>query len=143
MDGNLQSLISEVDKIKKHNQIKKYIDFIQFPFYRNIDLNTRINFPFPLTVFIGQNGCGKSSCLHALFGAPINHTPYEFWFDTKIDPITYYNEQKKRHSFWYSFKNERNEVKQVIKARIKRGEDPNYWETSRPLTWAGMAKTKG
>jgi predicted ATPase len=143
MENDLPKLISTIIRIKSNNQIKKYIDFIQFPFYRNIDLDTRINFNFPLTVFIGQNGCGKSSCLHALYGAPVNYTPYEFWFDTKIDPITYYNDQRKRHSFWYSFRDTDSTIKEVIKARIKRGDDPNYWETSRPLSWAGMKKISG
>ena len=143
MEEELSKLIETIITIKSKGHFKKYIDFVQFPFYRNIDLNTRINFGFPLTVFTGQNGCGKSSCLHALYGAPNNYTPYEFWFDTKVDPITYYNDQKKRHSFWYSFKDADNKIKEVIKARIKRGDDPNYWETSRPLVWAGMKKITG
>jgi len=139
MEQDLGEFISTVKKIKKSgSQFQKYIDFIRFPFYRNLEIDTKINFDFPLTVFIGQNGCGKSSCLHALFGAPKGYTPYNFWFDTKIDPITYYNDEKKRHSFWYSFKDEDGKVNEVIKARIKRGKDPNYWETSRPLSWAGM-----
>ena len=138
MAKEIKEFISVIKTIKSENQFRKYIDFIRFPYYRNIEINTTINFNFPLTVFIGQNGCGKSSCLHALYGAPIKHTPYEFWFDTKVDPITYYNDQRKRHSFWYSFKDEQNIIREVIKARIKRGNDPNYWETSRPLAWAGM-----
>lgn len=31
----------------------------------------------------------------------------------------------------------------MVKARIKRGGNPDYWETSRPLEWAGMKKLKG
>lgn len=138
MKQELSESISIITKIKSGNQFHNYIDFIRFPFYRNLEINTKIQFDFPLTVFIGQNGCGKSSCLHALFGAPRNHTPYQFWFDTKVDPIEYYDDDKKRHSFWYSFKDNQNKTNEVIKARIKRGADPNYWETSRPLTWAGM-----
>lgn len=130
-------IIKTISSIKNAGGFNKYIDFIQFPFYRNIEIDTRITFNFPLTVFIGQNGSGKSSCLHALYGAPERYTPYKFWFDTKVDPVNYYDEQRKRHSFWYSFK-EGNRTYQVIKARIKRQNDPNYWETSRPLAWAGM-----
>jgi len=135
---DLVEIISTIRRIKSSNNFKHYIDFIQFPFYRNVEPNTKINFEFPLTVFIGQNGCGKSSCLHAIYGAPKNRTPYEFWFDTSVDPIQYYDDQKKRHSFWYSYKDTRGNVKEVIKARIRRNDDPNYWETSRPLAWAGM-----
>jgi len=135
---NLAELISTISRIKSSNNFKYYIDFIRFPFYRNLEINSTINFEFPLTVFIGQNGCGKSSCLHALYGAPRNHTPYSFWFDTSVDPIEYYDDNKKRHSFWYSYKHTDGSVKEVIKARIRRNNDPNYWETSRPLVWAGM-----
>ncbi len=134
------SIVNLLDQLKTNGQFKNYIDFIKFPFYRNLELNTKINFDFPLTVFIGQNGCGKSSCLHALQGAPDGYTPFKFWFDTKVDPIEYYNDTKKRHSFWYSFIDEDKVIREVIKARIKRGNDPNYWETSRPLLWAGMKK---
>lgn len=138
MPGTLEELLATINRIKSRNQFHKYIDFIQFPFYRNVEINTRIKFDFPLTVFIGQNGCGKSSCLHALYGAPLNHTPYTFWFDTRVDPITYFDDQRRRHSFWYSFKDDQGVTKEVIKARIRRNDDPNYWETSRPLVWAGM-----
>jgi predicted ATPase len=143
MSNELRDIISVIKKIKSSGQIKKYIDFIRFPFYRNLELDTIINFEFPLTVFIGQNGSGKSSCLHALYGMPQGNTPYEFWFDTEVDPILYFDDQKKRHAFWYSFNDEGNVKREVIKARIKRQKDPNYWETSRPLSWAGMQTRKG
>lgn len=130
--------ISKILSIKRANQFKRYIDFIQFPFYRNLTINCRINFDFPLTVFIGQNGCGKSSALHAIYGAPFGKTPFEFWFDTEVDPVEYYDDERRRHSFWYGFHDENGNYKEVIKARIKRDDNPNYWETSRPLDWAGM-----
>lgn len=135
-----QELIDQIIRIKSSRQFRLYIDFIQFPFYRNIEVNSQISFDFPLTIFIGQNGCGKSSCLHALFGAPRNHTPYSFWFDTQVDPIQYYDDQRRRHSFWYKFYDENNVIREVVKARIRRNNDPNYWETSRPLAWAGMRR---
>jgi len=138
MFDELDTLIQKINQIKGSNSLDKYIDFIQFPFYRNLELNTRINFDFPLTVFVGQNGSGKSSTLHALYGAPYGQTPYDFWFDTAVDPIKYYNDEKKRHSFFYSYQNENGEDLEVVKARIKREGNPNYWETSRPLQWAGM-----
>ena len=137
-----QNLIEVIHQIKAARKFKSYIDFIRFPFYRNIEIDTNIVFDFPLTVLIGQNGSGKSSCLHALWGAPKGKTPYNFWFDTQVDPISYYNEQRKRHSFWYSFEDDKGIRREVIKARIKRGDDPNYWETSRPLAWAGMIPKK-
>ena len=131
-------LIRDIRKIKAANQFRKYIDFIHFPFYRNLQPNTRITFDFPLTVFVGQNGSGKSSTLHAIQGCPDGYTPYKFWFDTKVDPIQYYDNKKRRHSFFYSFKDQNGNDLEVIKARIRRKNNPNYWETSRPLQWAGM-----
>ena len=140
----MSSMISIIAQMKAANNVfKKYIDFIQFPHYRNIEHNTRINFDFPLTVFTGQNGCGKSSALHALYGAVQGNTPYHFWFDTKVDPIEYYDDNKRRHAFWYSYRSTSGKDLEVVKARIKREDDPNYWETSRPLKSYGMTMLKG
>jgi predicted ATPase len=138
--NNFQSLIQTIKSIKLNGKFEKYIDFIQFPYYHNFEPKTKISFDFPLTVLIGQNGCGKSSCLHALYGAPAGNTPSRFWFETKVDPILYFDNEKRRHSFWYSFSNEKGATKEVVKTRIRRTNDPDYWETSRPLAWAGMRK---
>lgn len=131
-------LIADIQAIKEANQFKNYIDFIQFPYYRNVEPDTRITFDFPLTVFVGQNGSGKSSTLHAIQGCPAGYTPYKFWFDTKVDPIQYSDEEHRRHSFFYSYKDQQGNDLEVIKARIQRENNPNYWETSRPLKWAKM-----
>ena len=139
LDDDVEKLVDTVGKIKSAERIGKYIDFVQFPYYRNLAINTRINFTYPLTIFVGQNGCGKSSVLHALYGTVRGKTPYDFWFDTQVDPIQYYDDEKRRHSFWYSYKDNSGDVKEVVKARIKRENNPNYWETSRPLDWAGMS----
>ncbi len=139
---NVAQQIEKIIKIKKANQLKFYIDFLRFPYFHSIELNSTINFDFPLTIFIGQNGCGKSTCLHAAYGMPEGNTPSTFWFSTSVDPIQYYDDERKRHSFWYSYKDEEGKLREVIKARIRRENDPNYWETSRPLKWAGMKPRK-
>ncbi|HYX07504.1 MAG TPA: AAA family ATPase, partial [Bacteroidales bacterium] len=136
--SDINSLIDSIKSLSAANMLGRYINFIQFPFYRNLEINTRINFTFPFTVFVGQNGSGKSSTLHALYGAPQGHTPYEFWFDTVVDPIRYYSDEHKRHSFFYSYFDKNGDELEVVKARIRRKGNPNYWETSRPLRWAGM-----
>lgn len=128
--------IEKIIKIKKANQFKYYIDFLRFPYFHSIEVDSIINFYFPLTIFIGQNGCGKSTCLHAAYGMPEGNTPSTFWFSTSVDPIQYHDDERKRHSFWYSYKDEEGKLREVIKARIRRENDPNYWETSRPLKWA-------
>jgi hypothetical protein len=141
MEEHTKNLISTIKGMKNKGVLNKYIDFIHFPYYRNMEINSRINFDFPLTVIVGQNGCGKSSVLHAISGMPKGKTPSRFWFDTEVDPIIYYDDEKRRHSFWYQFK-EKGQTKQVVKARIKRIHNPNNWETNRPLLWAGMKPEK-
>ena len=53
MSNELKEIISVINRIKSSGQIKKYIDFVRFPFYRNLVasyLNNRkiedINFKF-------------------------------------------------------------------------------------------------
>ncbi len=48
-----------------HGEFDNFITEINLPYFKNIKIGTQINFTFPLTVLIGQNGCGKSSCLQA------------------------------------------------------------------------------
>src|SRR5690606_32161754 len=109
-----ENLVNSIKRAKDGNAFQLYIDFIQYPYYRNIEVDTRINFEFPLVVFIGQNGCGKSSTLHALYGSVEGKTPSDYWFETKVDPISYYDDKKRRHSFWYSFKDSRGNNKEVV-----------------------------
>ena len=90
--------------MKARNAFRNFIEYIQFPYFRNLEKDTRITFDFPLTVFVGQNGSGKSSTLHALYGAPKRNTPFEFWFSTAVDPIVEVSEGGYRHSFFYVYK---------------------------------------
>lgn len=130
---------------------------IRFPYYRNIELDSKLEFKFPLTVFTGPNGCGKSSVLQALYGAPEGKSVGRYWFSTDVDPISDTLDGK-RPTFVYEYIARKGEVLQPVKTRIKKkfsdkllvelGRqdstddelilDPNYWEPSRPLSWAGM-----
>lgn len=133
-------LIEEIRQIKARNAFKNYIEYIQFPFFRNLEANTEIIFNFPLTVFVGQNGSGKSSTLHALFGAPKKNTPFDFWFSTAVDPIQEVSEGGERHSFFYVYKDKDGNPLEVLKQRIFKRNNPDYWETSRPVLKYGMKK---
>lgn len=123
--------------MKANNAFRNYIEYIQFPYFRNLDKNTRITFDFPLTVFVGQNGSGKSSTLHALYGAPKKFTPFEFWFSTAVDPIQEVSDGGDRHSFFYVYKHQGQDL-EVLKLRILKRNNPDYWETSRPVIAYGM-----
>ena len=53
--------------MKANGVFENYIEYIDFPFYKNLIPHSKITFEFPLTVLVGKNGGGKSSTLHALF----------------------------------------------------------------------------
>ncbi|MBI2722479.1 MAG: AAA family ATPase [Bacteroidetes bacterium] len=132
-------LITQLTTMKANKAFKNYIEYIQFPYFRNLEKDTRITFDFPLTVFVGQNGSGKSSTLHALFGAPKKNTPFDFWFSTAVDPIKEVSDGGDRHCFFYAYKDGRGRELEVLKLRILKRNNPDYWETSRPYTKYGMS----
>ncbi len=140
-EQKMQENISSIQRMKESGCFENYIEYIQFPFYKNLVKNSRINFEFPMTVLIGKNGGGKSSTLHALFGAPQGYTCGDFWFSTEVDPIA---ESGDKNRYFYGYREERNSgIKEVMKTRMRRGsetkkEDPDYWETSRPVQKDGM-----
>ena len=139
----IDNKIKTIQGMKQSGAFEKYIEYIVFPFYKNLTPNTRIDFNFPLTILVGKNGSGKSSTLHALYGAPFNHSCADFWFSTELDPIL---ESNDRNRFFYGYKdNKKSDTKEVMKLRMRRGSktknpDPDYWETSKPVQKDGMRK---
>jgi predicted ATPase len=131
----VEKKIEAIQKIKDGGKFKNYIEYIQFPFYKNLVKDTRIEFSFPLTVLVGRNGSGKSSTLHALYGAVNGKTCSDFWFSTELDPI---KESGERNRYFYGYReNGKASIKEVLMLRMKRGsetkeEDPDYWETAKP-----------
>lgn len=144
---SVEDKISTIMRMKKGGVFNNYIEYMVFPYYKNLIPGTKIDFAFPITVLVGKNGSGKSSTLHALYGAPYWHSCSEFWFSTEIDPIVETGGNG-RNRFFYGYTEEKNsEVKEVMKTRMKRGsktkeEDPDYWETSKPVKRDGMVAAK-
>jgi len=100
------------------NVFKKFIEYIRFPFFKNFENNLKVNFSFPITFIVGQNGAGKSSLLHALYGAPKGKSVEEFWYTTDLDPIK--DLKDNRHCFIYSYKTEFTKQNiEVLKIRIQ------------------------
>lgn len=143
-------LIKRLTIEKRNGKFHPYIEFIQLSQYRAFEPNARLTFSFPVTVLVGQNGSGKTSLLHALYGAPVNHSTGAWWFGTHVDPIdsekvvtkpsgrTQLEEQHKA-SFWYGYRNSGKDL-EVLKLRIRKRNDPDYWEPSRPVVMHGMQK---
>lgn len=147
---DVEQAVNRLKGEKRGGLFSTYIDFIQFPKYRNFQKDLRVTFSFPLTVVVGQNGTGKSSLLQAMYGAPANLTPGQWWFGTALDPtseeeITSGRQRLKpedKGSFWYQYHND-GEMKQAVKMRIRRPGDPDYWEPSRPIKSFGMEIKEG
>lgn len=127
--------ISEEEKLRNlmtHRMLEPLISHIRFPQYKNLEANTRIDFTYPITALVGANGTNKSSILRALYGAPENHNLGNFWFSTAIDPIEETGE--KPSCFIYGYWNSgHNKLVEVIKTRVNKEDDPDYWEPSRPI----------
>lgn len=62
---DIERLVKEIQEEKIKGRFQNYIEYMQFPKYKNLKENTRIDFSFPLTMLVGKNGTGKSSVLHA------------------------------------------------------------------------------
>jgi predicted ATPase len=111
--STIQENIDSISKIfksdTKRNIFKRYIEYIRFPFFKNFDDNLKINFDYPVTFLVGQNGSGKSSLLQALFGAPQGNSIESYWFTTALDPIK--DLKDNRHCFIYSFVTEHSKNK--------------------------------
>jgi predicted ATPase len=131
----MKDQVKSIQKMKAAKAFPNYIEYIRYPFYRNLEINSKITFSFPLTFFVGKNGGGKSSTLHSLYGCPKGYSLGDYWFSTELDPI---KESKVRNCFIYGF-TENDINKEVLKQRGSRAKgkvkraDPDYWETSRPV----------
>jgi len=133
----LDELKRMFEKDSNRNIFKKYIEYIRFPFFKNFERDLKINFTFPITSIVGQNGSGKSSLLHALYGSPEGKSVEEFWYTTDLDPIK--DLKDNRHCFIYSYKTEYSKKNaEILKTRIKKENNPDYWEPSRPIKKYGM-----
>ncbi|WP_414047049.1 AAA family ATPase [Macrococcus equi] len=131
------------DLIKKLNekfkQNKKsffpYIEYIRFPSYKRLEFNSIINFNFPITILVGRNGSNKTSVLQALYGCPNRKNVGEYWFSTEVDKIN----KEDRNCFIYGYYHEgAGEVVELLKTRINKKGNPDYWEPSRAVAEYGM-----
>ncbi len=116
-----------------------FINYIRFPNFKNLEKDERISFDFPFTVFTGLNGSGKSSALHALYGAPFDKSTSDFWFNTKIDPIS--DETGNPNCFIYGYKNP--SPVEVLKQRTGIAKGSDYWEPQPPTKKYAMIGSAG
>jgi hypothetical protein len=129
--------VDTLAQMRAKGAFKKYIDYVRFPRFRSLEPNTRIDFGFPVTAFVGQNGCGKSSALHALFGCPKGKSVGSYWFNTALDPIAELDPDD-RHCLIYSYDGQ-GPSREVLKTRINKVGKLDLWDTSEALQRYGMA----
>lgn len=137
-------ILEKLNKKFLHGEFDNFITEINLPYFKNIKIGTQINFTFPLTVLIGQNGCGKSSCLQAIKGCPEGNAPSENWFSTPVDEITQKDVSSKYSrisavwpTIWYKYK-KGHDIYEVLYQAVYRKNDPDYWEKREPVQSYGM-----
>lgn len=134
------SNIPEEDTLRsllKNRKLEPFIEYIRFPYYKNLSPDTRIDFSYPITALVGTNGTNKTSVLRAVWGSPGHNNLGNFWFSTSIDPIEETGDG--RSCFIYGYWNaHEDKTVEVLKTRIRDKEDPDYWEPSRPVAKYGM-----
>lgn len=154
--GLKKNIIKEVrDRLEKGN-FEPFIRSIVFPKFKNIAPESTIEFTYPITAIVGGNGTNKTSILRALEGAPEGMSIGLKWFTTNVDlrlsssfedesndpnrilPKRENLSEEERQCFFYRYRLPSGKLAEVLKARIKRYNDPDYWEPSRPVKKYGM-----
>ncbi|MDX8033483.1 AAA family ATPase [Lentzea sp. BCCO 10_0856] len=127
----------QLAKMMKANKFEPFIRYIRFPYFRNIREGTQIDFTHPVTVLVGPNGTNKTAMLRALQGCPDTYNVGNYWFSTDLDPI----EGTSNHRFIHGYvANSTGEMVEAIKMRIKKPDNPDYFEPSRPIVRDGMSR---
>lgn len=87
---NSEKLISSIKSSCLNNDYadyEPYIRYIRFPEYKLLLEDTKIDFTFPFTALVGENGCNKTSVLQALYGTSGGNSVGNYWFETEVDHI--------------------------------------------------------
>jgi len=126
-------------KLLECKKLEPFLRHIRFPQYKNLEKNTKIDFSYPISALVGANGTNKSSILRALHGSPGYNNLGNYWFSTSIDPIEETGDGPS--CFIYGYWNQASaKVVEVLKTRVSKPNDPDYWEPSRPIISYGMER---
>lgn len=142
IDAELQKAVQALSKMKPGKPLERFVTHIRFPRFKNLHPGTRIDFEFPVTALVGSNGCGKTSVLHALFGAPERSSTSDYWFATSVDKIETRDNDPQRFIYGHWLKDPvwlpSGGVVETRKARVKKENKPEYWEPTKVTSGDGM-----
>lgn len=115
--------------LMKANKFEPFIREIVFTNFKNIQNFQKIEFTYPITALIGQNGTNKTSALVALYGSVLGKSPFEYWFSTPIDKA----KGDEYQSYLYRYKTDDNHTAEVLMINNQRSDrDADRWETDKP-----------
>lgn len=138
--GDVETSVKGLERLFENNRnaLEPFINHIRFPHFKGLGPLEQANFEFPVTVFVGANGCNKTSILQALYGAPQGKNVADYWFETEIDKIS---DGSTPSCFVYGyFHSGADKIVEVLKTRIrKKAKTPEYWEPARPQVRYNMA----
>ena len=123
-----QRLVSEIQgKFANAKLFEPFIRYIEFPIYKTLEPGSRLTFDFPITFLVGGNGTNKTSVLQALYGCPDQSSTGNYWFSTDVDEII------DRNQYFYGYYHKQaKKMVEILKTRIQRDNNPDYWEPARP-----------
>ena len=129
-------LVESINKAFRGGQFEPFLQGIRFPLFKNLQEGLEIQFTFPVTAILGENGSNKTSILRAIQACPDQYSIGDYWFDTELDHIGT-KEGPQRYIHWYRVPS--GKIAEVIKSRMeKSNRGPDYFETERPRMRDGM-----
>lgn len=139
--SNTKELLNTLTSMFGSKQIfYPFIEHIRFPKYKALVQNSRINFTYPVTLLVGQNGSNKTSILQALYGSPEGNSVSDYWFSTAVDGI---NDDKEKNCLIYGYYHEKAaRVVEILKGRSGTAKGNDYWEPYAPQKQYGMERLK-
>lgn len=137
--------VQDIHSAYGRGQYDPMITDISFLNYKNVSNGAKLEFNFPVSLIIGPNGTNKTSILRALESCPGRKSLSDYWFDTKLDPISMSESKKPEYFYSYSIPGNKNDITPQVRYRraLKRGrEDRDYFETARPSPKLKMKRVK-
>lgn len=138
---SIEELLNLILKDFLDGKYDQFINKLTLLSFKNIKSKEKINFEFPLTVLVGENGIGKTSILHALFGIPEGYSTSTYWYPTPLDPdneTEIGNRPRYIYTYWNMELKKNLEGSKTKMYNPKRKDNEVYWEPRRPVLKDGM-----